>query len=46
MPFLPFVVLASSSPRRQHLVRQIGAEFVVIVPDVDETLLPNETPAS
>lgn len=44
MPFLPFVVLASSSPRRQQLMRQMGAEFVVAVPDIDETLLPGETP--
>lgn len=44
MPFLPFVVLASSSPRRQQLLRQMGADFVVEVPDIDETLLPDETP--
>jgi septum formation protein len=45
MPFLPFVVLASSSPRRQQLVRQMGAEYAVVVPDIDETLRPDETPA-
>jgi septum formation protein len=45
MPFLPFVVLASSSPRRQQLVRQMGAEYAVIVPDIDESLRPDETPA-
>jgi septum formation protein len=44
MSFLPFVVLASSSPRRQQLLRQMGAEFVVAVPDIDETLRPGETP--
>jgi septum formation protein len=44
MPFLPFVVLASSSPRRQQLVRQMGADFTVVVPDLDETALPDESP--
>jgi septum formation protein len=46
MSFLPFVVLASSSPRRQQLLLQMGADFVVAVPDIDETLLPGEEPAA
>jgi septum formation protein len=44
MPFLPFIILASSSPRRQQLMRQMGAEFTVITPDVDETILQGESP--
>lgn len=39
-------VLASSSPRRQALLQQIGAPFVVDVPrDVDETVHPLESGA-
>lgn len=45
-PMLPFVVLASSSPRRQQLLRQIGVEFIVVKPDVPEETLPGETPES
>jgi septum formation protein len=44
MSFLPFVILASSSPRRQQLVRQMGAEFIVIAPDIDEEKQPEERP--
>lgn len=32
------VVLASASPRRQELLKQIGLEFDVVVKSVDETL--------
>lgn len=46
MSFLPFVTLASSSPRRQQLLRQIGADFEIIVPDIDESVLEGETPAA
>ncbi|MDQ2086278.1 Maf family protein [Herbivorax sp. ANBcel31] len=31
------IVLASSSPRRRQLLTQIGLEFEVIKPDIDET---------
>lgn len=31
------IILASASPRRQELLRQIGIEFEVVVTDVDET---------
>jgi septum formation protein len=41
----PFV-LASTSPRRQALLRDAGFEFSVIVPDVDESVLPSESPES
>jgi len=37
--------LASASPRRQELLRQIGVDFSVLSVDVDETALPQETPA-
>jgi septum formation protein len=34
---LTSVVLASASPRRQELLRQIGLPYVVVVPSVNET---------
>ena len=37
-------VLASGSPRRHQLLTQLGLEFVVRAPDVDETLFPDESP--
>lgn len=41
---LPHVTLASTSPRRQQLLRQIGVTFTVVPPVADETPLPGETP--
>jgi septum formation protein len=38
-----FIYLASGSPRRQQLLRQIGVRFRVLGIEVDETLLPGET---
>ena len=38
------VLLASASPRRQELMRQITDEFSVDVADVDETPLDGESP--
>lgn len=38
------LVLASSSPRRRQLLEEAGLSFHVVVPDVDEAVLPNETP--
>lgn len=38
--------LASQSPRRRELLRQIGVRFRVLVPHVDEAPLPRETPES
>lgn len=38
------VVLGSGSPRRAELLRQLGVEFTVVSPDIDETPLPGETP--
>jgi len=47
-----FVYLASKSPRRQELLRQIGVEFRLLLPDHDEdaesleTVRAGETPAA
>lgn len=38
------LILASSSPRRQELLRQIGVSFRVHPADIDETPLTNECP--
>lgn len=40
----PHVVLASASPRRRELLRNVVSEFEVDSADVDEALLPGETP--
>lgn len=44
MPFLPFVLLASSSPRRRQLVRQMGADHAVLAPEVIEEHFAGESP--
>lgn len=36
------IVLASASPRRAHILRQLGVEFRVVVSEADESLLPGE----
>ena len=38
------LVLASSSPRRQQMLRTMGLDFTVAPAEVDETPLPGETP--
>lgn len=38
------IYLASKSPRRQELLLQIGVEFDCLSPDVDESVIENETP--
>lgn len=38
------LILASSSPRRQDLLRAAGFSFDVLVPNVDETLIAGESP--
>jgi len=40
------LILASSSPRRQDLLREAGFNFDVLVSGVEEAQLPNETPES
>ncbi len=41
----PSLILASASPRRLALLRQIGVEpDQIIAPDIDETPLPHEPP--
>jgi septum formation protein len=39
-----FVYLASGSPRRRELLRQIGVPFQVVATVVDEPVLPGERP--
>jgi septum formation protein len=38
------IILASASPRRRELLRQIGVDFTIDPADVDERVLPNESP--
>ncbi|HXV59820.1 MAG TPA: nucleoside triphosphate pyrophosphatase [Vicinamibacteria bacterium] len=38
------MILASSSPRRAEILRDIGLRFRVVVPDVDERRLAGESP--
>lgn len=38
------IVLASNSPRRKELLRQIGLEFTADPADLDESALPDERP--
>jgi septum formation protein len=40
------LILASASPRRAELLRQIGLPFIVVDAPVDETRLPGEAPAA
>ena len=40
----PFVYLASRSPRRVELLKQIGIDCEILPADIDETALPNESP--
>ena len=42
----PHLILASRSPRRDQLLTRLGLEFSVRVPEVDESLLPGEDPAT
>lgn len=40
----PSIYLASRSPRRRELLLQMGVDFSVINPDIDESVLENELP--
>lgn len=37
------LILASSSPRRKELLEQVGMKFEIFSPDVDESVLQNES---
>jgi septum formation protein len=41
---LPKLVLASGSPRRAEILTSVGWEFTKIVPDIDESEVPGESP--
>jgi len=41
---MELIVLASSSPRRSVLLRQIGLKFEIMIPDVDESIDSHESP--
>ena len=45
-PTQPRLILASASPRRRELLRQVGVAFRVVVAEVDESVLPGEEPAA
>lgn len=42
---MPSIYLASASPRRSALLRQIFVPHQILIPDIDESRLPGETPA-
>jgi septum formation protein len=37
------LILASASPRRSELLRQIGVRFTILAADIDEARLGQET---
>jgi septum formation protein len=39
------LILASASPRRHELLRQLGISFRAVISDIDESELPGESPA-
>ncbi len=39
------LILASGSPRRRELLAEAGLSFDVVIPDMVETVLPDEAPA-
>lgn len=42
--FRPRLILASASPRRQKLLKQIGLDFEIIPSSIDETIQPGVAP--
>ncbi|MFQ5690938.1 MAG: Maf family protein [Gemmatimonadota bacterium] len=42
----PRLILASGSPRRAEILRQLGLEFRILPADIDESLLPGESPGA
>jgi septum formation protein len=45
-PALPRLILGSTSPYRRELLARLRLPFEVVAPQVDETPLPGETPAT
>lgn len=43
---MPPLILASTSQRRRLLLPLLGLPYTVVAPDVDETVLPDETPTA
>ncbi len=43
-PPITRLILASSSPRRASVLRQLGIDFEIVVPDIDEVRHPGEGP--
>ena len=41
---VPQIILASSSPRRERIHRDIGIRFIKCPADIDESVLPGEKP--
>ena len=41
---LPKIILASGSPRRAEILTSVGWEFTKVVPDIDESEKPGESP--
>ncbi|HEY7987309.1 MAG TPA: Maf family protein [Methylophilaceae bacterium] len=41
---MPKIYLASRSPRRGEILRQIGVDFEVLPSDIDESVFPGEAP--
>lgn len=41
---LPKLVLASGSPRRAEILNSVGWDFEKAIPDVDESVVPGESP--
>jgi nucleoside triphosphate pyrophosphatase len=41
---MPKIYLASRSPRRGEILRQIGVDFEILPSDIDESVLPDEAP--
>ncbi|HBZ00541.1 MAG TPA: septum formation protein Maf, partial [candidate division Zixibacteria bacterium] len=39
------IILASGSPRRKELLSDLGYQFDIIIPNLDESLLPRENPS-
>lgn len=44
--WMPPLILASASPRRQELLQRVGLTFRVVVDEVDETIPPGAEPAA